>query len=33
MPFKDDLQATFFMGEHETDLQEEWKRYKTYQLK
>ena len=32
-PFKDDLQATFFMGEHETDLQEEWKRYKTYQLK
>ena len=33
MPFKDDLQATFFMGEHESDLQEEWKRYKTYQLK
>ena len=32
-PFKEDLQATFFMGEHETDLQEEWKRYKTYQLK
>jgi hypothetical protein len=32
-PFKDDLQATFFMGEHESDLQEEWKRYKTYQLK
>ena len=32
-PFKDDLQATFFMGEHEADLQEEWKRYKTYQLK
>ena len=32
-PFKDDLQAAFFMGEHETDLQEEWKRYKTYQLK
>jgi len=32
-PFKDDLQATFFMGEHETDLQEEWNRYKTYQLK
>ena len=32
-PFKDELQATFFMGEHETDIQEEWKRYKTYQLK
>ena len=32
-PFKDDLQATFFMGEHEADLQEEWKRYKIYQLK
>ena len=32
-PFKDDLQATFFMGEHKADLQEEWKRYKTYQLK
>ena len=26
-PFKEDLQATFFMGEHETDIQEEWKRY------
>ena len=32
-PFKEDLQATFFMGEHVADLQEEWKRYKTYQLK
>jgi hypothetical protein len=32
-PFKEDLQATFFMGEHKADLQEEWKRYKTYQLK
>ena len=32
-PFKDDLQATFFMGEHKADLQEEWKRYKTYQIK
>ena len=32
-PFKEDLQATFFMGEHEADLQEEWKRYKTYQLR
>ena len=32
-PFKEDLQATFFIGEHKADLQEEWKRYKTYQLK
>ena len=32
-PFKEDLRATFFIGEHESDLQEEWKRYKTYQLK
>ena len=32
-PFKENLDATFFMGEHETDLQEEWKRYKTYQQK
>ena len=32
-PFKDDLQATFFMGEHEADIYEEWQRYKTYQLK
>ena len=32
-PFKEDLQATFFMGEHEADLHEEWQRYKTYQLK
>ena len=31
-PFKDNLQASFFMGEHEADLQEEWNRYKTYQL-
>ena len=33
MPFKEDLQAAFFMGEHEADIHEEWKRYKTYQLK
>lgn len=32
-PFKEALQADFFMGEHETDFQEEWKRYKTYLLK
>ncbi len=30
-PFKEDLQATFFMGEHNTDLQEEWARYKKFQ--
>ena len=33
MPFKENLQAAFFMGEHETDIHEEWQRYKTYQLK
>ena len=33
MPFKEDLQAAFFMGEHEADIHEEWKRFKTYQLK
>lgn len=27
-PFKDECQASFFMGEHDTDLQEEWTRYK-----
>ena len=32
-PFKEELQAEFFMGEHEADFQAEWKRYKTYQLK
>ena len=32
-PFKDDLQATFFMGEHEADLQEEWNRYMKFQTK
>ena len=30
-PFKDDLQATFFMDAHETNLQEEWTRYKRFQ--
>ena len=33
MPFKEDLQAAFFMGEHEADIHEEWKRFKSYQLK
>lgn len=32
-PFKEALQAEFFMGEHEADFQAEWKRYKTYLLK
>jgi len=32
-PFGKDCQAAFFMGEHVTDLQEEWTRYKTYQIK
>ena len=30
-PFKDDLQAAFFIGEHEADIQEEWTRYKKFQ--
>ena len=32
-PFKDDLQTDFFLGEHNIDIQEEWKRYKIYQTK
>lgn len=32
-PFKDDDQAEFFMGTHDTDLQEEWARYRTFQSK
>ena len=32
-PFKDDLQATFFMGEHEADIQEEWNQYQQFQAK
>ena len=32
-PFKDDLQATFFMGDHNDDLQEEWNRYMKFQTK
>jgi hypothetical protein len=32
-PFKEDLQTEFFLGEHNIDIQEEWKRYKIYQTK
>ena len=32
-PFKEDLQAEFFMGDHNEGLQEEWNRYKKYQAK
>ena len=32
-PFKDDLQAEFFMGDHNEGLHEEWDRYKKYQAK
>lgn len=32
-PFKEDLQAEFFMGEHDADIQEEWKRYEKFQTK
>ena len=32
-PFKDDLQATFFMGEHESDVFVEWEKYKLFQEK
>ena len=32
-PFKEDLQAEFFMGEHDEGLQEEWNRYKKFQTK
>ena len=32
-PFKEDLQAEFFMGRHDDGLQEEWNRYKKYQAK
>ena len=32
-PFKDDLQATFFMGDYNDDLQEEWNRYMKFQTK
>jgi hypothetical protein len=32
-PFKEDLQTEFFLGEHEADVLEEWKRYKIYQTK
>ena len=29
-PFKDDCQAEFFIGEHDTGLQEEWNNYKRF---
>lgn len=32
-PFKEELQAEFFIGNHDTDLQEEWSRYKKFQIK
>ena len=32
-PFKEDLQAEFFMGDRDEGLQEEWNRYKKYQAK
>ena len=31
MPFKEDFQVEFFLGEHDTDTQEEWTRYKKFQ--
>ena len=30
-PFKEDLQAEFFLGEHDADIQEEWKIYEKFQ--
>jgi len=32
-PFKEDLQAEFFIGDHDEGLQEEWNRYKKFQTK
>ena len=32
-PFKDELQAEFFIGNHETSIQVEWSRYKRFLLK
>ena len=32
-PFREELQTEFFLGEHNTDIQEEWNRYKKYQTK
>lgn len=32
-PFGKDCQAAFIMGEHDTDLREEWTRYKKFQEK
>ena len=33
MPFKEDLQSEFFMGNRDEGLQEEWNRYKKYQAR
>ena len=32
-PFKEELQAEFFIGEHNTSTQEEWSRYKKFQMR
>ena len=32
-PFREELQTDFFLEEHQADIQEEWKRYKTYKIK
>ena len=32
-PFRDIAHAEFFLGDHDTDLQDEWSRYKKFQLK
>lgn len=32
-PFKEDCQAQFFIGEHDTDMQQEWLGYKKFQVK
>ena len=33
MPFKEDLQSEFFMGNHDEGLQEEWNRYRKYKAR
>lgn len=32
-PFKEELQAEFFIGEHNTSTREEWSRYKKFQMR
>ena len=32
-PFREDCQSDFFLGEHNSDLQEEWARFKKFQTK